>query len=92
MADLAPERRQAKIQVVAIATAGHHAIDEVNKDVIVDSSIVAWQLNLLKIRQEICPNCPVVSAPAKYPGGCPVMQMTCEVKTDDDKEPVQHQH
>jgi hypothetical protein len=91
-ADLAPERRQAKIQVVAIATAGHRAIDDVNKDVIVDSSLVAWKLKLQEIRQEICPNSPVVSAPANYPGGCPVMQMTCEVKTDDEKEPVQQQH
>jgi hypothetical protein len=91
LADLAPERHQAKIQVVAIATAGHRAIDEVNKDVLFDSSLVAWKLNLHKIRQEICPNCPVVSAPANFPGGCPVMLMTCEVKTDDEKEPIRQQ-
>ncbi len=91
LADLAPDRRQAQIQVVAIATAGYRAINEINKEVVSDSSLIAWKLNLQKIRQEICPNCPVVSAPAEHLGGCPVMVMTCEVKADDKKEPIRHQ-
>lgn len=89
VADLAPERRRTQLQVRAVAAAGVQALDPVNKDMIFDLSLVVWERNLRRIRDEVCPNCPVISAPELYRSGCPVMQMACEVKKDGNQPDAQ---
>lgn len=88
-ADLAPERRKAQLQVVAVAAAGLRILEETNNEILFDSSLIVWNLNLRKIRHEICPNCPVVSAPEIYLNACPVMTMACEVRRHNENEQTQ---
>lgn len=86
LADLAPERRQTQLQVLAIAAAGLQTLTEVTDEAVVDSTFIAWKLNLRKMRSEICPNCPVVADPERYSNACPVMLMTREPKGEKDDE------
>ena len=86
LADLAPERKQAQLQVVAIAASGLQILKETRNTMLFDSSLVVWKLNLQKIRYQICANCPVVQRPEEFRDGCPVMRMTREVDHDGKKE------
>jgi len=80
VADLAPDRRQTQLQVLGVASAGLELLERIQRDVVLDSALVVWRLNLRKIRFEVCPNCPVVTHPEQYTTCCPVIKMAREEK------------
>jgi len=75
LADQDGYRKRAQLQVISTAAAGLDMVGRADQKAIFDPSLVAWRINLERVQQEICPNCPVVSNPERYPDACPVMLM-----------------
>ena len=87
MADQDGDRKRAQLQVMATAAVGLDILRRCDPHGIVDPALVTWKVNLERIRYEICPNCPVVSAPDLYRDGCPVMLMSGTAGKKNEIEP-----